>query len=534
LQPIGEQRVAGAIANEIGNTIQNHDEDRHESKDRYLAMLSHDLRSAISNVISSLNLMKDDDLRHDAAKLKQGALNSAWYVSQLVDGILDIRAIDDDDILLEISSVNLSDFLQNVHQTWSARIANKELILNISQSEDAPKDVEIDGLRVMRILGNLIDNAVKYTEKGHIGLHVSVSADDTLIFSVTDTGPGFSDEARARLFEFRGRPDSASQPGSGLGLHIAKSLVDLMAGLINVENMNPNGARVTLSIPGAVKSIASPHTAPRSNSSVSVLPTAVLPDLSHLHILIAEDNSTNQLVVTQMLDAMGASYDLAADGAEAIEYFETGSYQLALLDIEMPRKDGLDVIRHIRQCQDNRMHMPIIALTAYALREHRDKISQAGADGIIAKPILGIESFGQTLLSHCKSGSGAAQCTSKQTVQAAANHHTIDMEIYNRLEASIGPDMIAELLRNVAADLTSVRNRIQAGTKSGDLTEIASASHVLISVGGAIGATEAQNAGQMLNRAAHLKDTEQVELQSRACLHGIADVLNFVDDRLKS
>ncbi len=501
-------------------------------KERYLAMLSHDLRSSISNVISGLELMNATSMDADSQLLRKGALSAARQVTHLIDGILDIRAIDENDFFLELELVNLVDFLEEIYRTWLGPVTEKQLSFEILKSSGLPDVAELDRGRVLRVIGNLMDNAVKYTDTGRIDLSVRMDADNLLVFTVSDSGPGFSNAALDQLYEFRSRPDENVKPGTGLGLYIAKSLVENMGGTIASQNTS-TGADVTVKFP-----LTNPQnneaTSPTTSGPVSVLPNAVLPDLSHLNILLAEDNATNRMVVTQMLAAMGASFDVACDGVEALEKFEEKTFNLALLDIEMPRMSGLDVIKHIRATNDARMNIPIVALTAYAMRDHREMIFDAGADGLIAKPILGIENFGFELLKHFDRVTDQSDQTQKPEPSAAPSHEVIDQATFNMLEQSVGADKIDALLENVYSDLTGVYDKIETGMKTRDMDLVAAGSHVLISVAGAIGATKVQNAGQLLNRAATLKDKFQIDRQALDSLTGIKAILSFIDERSSS
>jgi len=256
-----------------------------------------------------------------------------------------------------------------------------------------PASFEVDRVRLSRVIGNLVENAIKYTDDGN----VSVTADMKRAGSI-------SGEAKERLFSYRGRPDNASKPGSGLGLHIAKSLIDQMGGKIEISN--ERGGRVDVTVP--VTRYESSGT-----GSLSILPSTQLPDMSGMTVLLAEDNTTNQMVVTQMLSAMGAHFVVASDGVEAI-----------------------------------------VALTAYALREHRERIADAGADGMIPKPILGIEEFGEDLLRHSKRSTKQAQTANGAKPEAAA---IIDEVAYANLSRSIGPEMMDELLASVRHGSTPPR-----------------------------------------------------------------------------
>lgn len=501
-----------------------------EPKQRYLEMLSHDLRSTMGNVIAGLELMNQQGL-DEASKLHHfGALASARHVTHLIEGILDIRAIDSNDFSLNTERINLKEFLNEIYRTWLSAISAKKLSFDVRTIGKLPPEIELDHGRVLRILGNLIENAIKYTDEGKIVLTLEIKNTRDLTFTVIDDGPGFSDSARAKLFEFRGRPTDSHKPGTGLGLYIARSLVDNMGGSISAKN-HRNGAQVTVSFALSTAEIAELERDGTVEGPVAVLPTAVLPDLSQMNILLAEDNATNRMVVTQMLDAMGANFTVSCDGAEAIEKFEDGCYNLALLDIEMPHLSGLEVIRHIRSSAPHVRGIPIVALTAYAMREHREKIFAAGADGLIAKPIMGIENFGHELLKHFRKSTGHTAQGDNDTSALPDADNVINMATFNSLEETVGSEKIDYLLGKIREDLQNVSAKISAGMANGDLKMVAAASHVLISVAGAIGAERVQAAGQMLNRAAHMNDPDQLDRQSAESLTGITDILSMIDKR---
>ncbi|RMH46531.1 MAG: response regulator, partial [Alphaproteobacteria bacterium] len=218
-----------------------------------------------------------------------------------------------------------------------------------------------------------------------------------------------------------------------------------------------------------------------------------------LTVLLAEDNATNQIVASQMLGALGARVVLASDGVEALELFERHEVDILLVDIEMPRMSGIEVIRAVRARPDARARTTVIALTAYAMREHRARIREAGADGIIAKPIMGIEELGRAISTlH-------AQRRGRDDSGAAARDGGVDPVVFGELCATIGPAAMIEFLEKVEGDLAEVGEGLRAGLEAGDLKLIGARSHVLISVAGAIGAREMQHLAEELNRQVHAR-----------------------------
>ena len=256
--------------------------------------------------------------------------------------------------------------------------------------------------------------------------------------------------------------------------------------------------------------------------------------LSGLSILLAEDNPTNQMVAVQMLESLGGEVTLAVDGAEALEILDKQSFDVALIDIEMPRVSGIDLIRRVRSSSLPVRDMPLIALTAYVMREHRAAIDEAGADGIIAKPILSIDQFGKEILDYCRN---RVPASAPEIVEAAPesdkNGAEIDKEIFNRLTSAFDPAGRIELSQKVCADVQTARNSVNSATDADGYKELCAATHVLISVAGAIGATKLQNLAQCLNSAGHAADSAAIGIQGPELVAEADKVLDFVRGSLE-
>lgn len=495
-----------------------------ERHDRYLAMLSHDLRSAISGVIGGLSGIDAAQLDEKSNEHRESALAAAVDVTRLLDGILDMEAIEKNEFQLDEVVTNLDGFLLSLQRRWHTRAEAKGIDLTVSKSIPIPDAIRIDANRLARALGNIIENAIKYTDSGSVSVVAGMTDGNAIAFRICDEGPGFSEDAMARLFQFRGRPNYNEKPGSGLGLHIAKTLVTQMSGDVHVKNTPSGGAELKVVVPIDGDDLATPDT----TASVSVLPTTTLPDLTGMNILLAEDNLTNQLVVSQMLDAMGATFRVASDGVEALAIFEQETFDLVLMDIEMPRMSGLDVIRTIRAGDGVAARTRIVALTAYAMREHRERVASAGADGLIAKPILGIEDFGVEILRYTKDAPSNYQPSNgNHKTPEDQDDNLIDQAIFGSLEATLGADTMAELLSKVTEDLTNIKSEITSAIATDNLGLYRSSSHVLISVSGAIGALSTQRLAEHLNKSAHSGKLSDIRLVATGCLTNIDRLLKF-------
>lgn len=242
--------------------------------------------------------------------------------------------------------------------------------------------------------------------------------------------------------------------------------------------------------------------------------------LDDLKILLAEDNPTNRLVALQMLESIGASVALARDGIEALDLLAREHFDVLLIDIEMPRVSGLEVIRRLAAGEPRPDGLTTIALTAYATRDQRAAIGEAGADGVITKPIISIEQFGTDILTTIE----AARVRRGGAEPPAA----IDMEIYGGLAAAVGAAALGELLGKVDADISDAYDRMTKAISGNDMIGLRAATHILIAVSGAIGAVGLQNLMERLNRAAHEDDEAAIPALGAAATAEANRVLAFV------
>jgi CheY-like chemotaxis protein len=351
-----------------------------------------------------------------------------------------------------------------------------------------------------------------------VRLDVVAEADGGVSFRLLDDGPGLDPEVLESVFRFGSRPAGRREPGQGLGLHIVKSISERIGARIDIANRPAGGLQAVLSIPGALCS---------REGTVPDKAAAPRADLSGLRVLLAEDNPTNQMVATQMLRALGAEVTVCGDGLQALERFEELAVDLVVVDIEMPRLSGLDVIRAIRARADARARVPIVALTAYAMREHRDRISEAGADGLISKPITSIEALGRGLAAHVRREPASPIAAGPRPEEAGV----IDLAVFEALSAAIGADTMAELLEKVIADLTRAGEELAAALPALDRPAIRSASHILVSVAGALGAVRLQDSARRLNASAHGEAADGIVDELRRCLVEIDHAVAFARER---
>lgn len=263
--------------------------------------------------------------------------------------------------------------------------------------------------------------------------------------------------------------------------------------------------------------------------------------LAGLTFLLAEDNVTNQLVASQMLKTLGGSVEIAADGAIALQFLQDRDYDILLIDIEMPRVSGLDVIRSVRGEKGELKDKPVIALTAYAMEEHRRKILEVGADGLIPKPITSITQFGKDIVGIVASKLDALADTAPEAaaeddandVMARERMHDpsgaqIEMEIFDGLAASLGVKGLPGILKKADEDLATARDQIETAAETGDFELMRGASHVVVSVAGSVGGVRLQRQAEALNRLAHIEELGAAAVLTKELAKELEGVLAFI------
>ncbi len=456
-----------------------------------MTLLGHDLRAAVSDIIGGLRLVSQDGLDEDTRIQLERIRASGEVLALLLEEGLSVMLGEEEFVATHPANVQLGRLIHDVNMRWSGRARELGLGFALSVAPDVPQVLALDRVALERILSNTLSNAMKYSETGTVRLDVDMSAAGALRMTVTDQGPGFSSEAMARLFEYGGRPAGLSQPGSGLGMHITRSMTGRLGGTISVENRPGGGAGVTLELP------------PESWTVTAEEPEEFgIPDLSLCKVLVAEDNATNRTIIAHMLTRMGATFEIAEDGVEAEAWLESEVFDLALIDIEMPRRSGIDVIRNLRAGTGRNKNLPVIAITAYVLRANRDAIYAAGADAILAKPLAGLETFGMSIAQVLeRHGTGAAPAP----VMPEDGSAVCD-GLEHLLEVA-GPEVARELLDRLRTDLQNAERELVAGLAETNIALVRSCTHVLIALAGAVSSVPLQTLAQALNTAAHRRET---------------------------
>ena len=349
------------------------------AKTAFLANMSHEMRTPLNGVIGSLSLIEPSGLTQEDATHVGTAQRSAESAVTLVNDLLDISRIEAGEIIIEPAPFAPADLLEQARELFAPTAQSKALSFTVTD-DNLPESVSGDAGRIRQVLFNLTGNALKFTERGGVHVAFSATSNDTnveLRVEVTDTGPGVPDHMRDALFERFQQADvskSRLHGGVGLGLAISRELVLAMGGDINLENRPEGGVRAWFTVPLKAASNDAVQTAPESDGDIALSG----------HVLLAEDSATNAAVAKAMLKRFGLTCDLARNGAEAVKMALAGSYDIILMDMAMPVKDGLEATQDLREAGYD---APIIALTAHALPQSRDEALEAGVTSYMTKPL---------------------------------------------------------------------------------------------------------------------------------------------------
>ncbi|MEN6497104.1 MAG: PAS domain-containing protein [Thermoguttaceae bacterium] len=364
-----------------------------EAKSRFLAHVSHELRTPMNAILGMTELALEENLATVVRDYIAMAHQSADSLLALLNEILDFSRIESGHFALEPAPFRLREALAEAKKTLTVRAQEKGLALECDVPDEVPNALVGDALRLRQILVNLVGNAIKFTDHGHVAIRARVesqsAAEVRLRFDVEDTGIGIAREQQTQIFAPFVQADSSTtrrQGGTGLGLAIVSSLVQLMGGRVWLESEPGRGSTFSFTavfVPSTEAALPPADARPAAPRGPAQRP---------LRVLLAEDTPANQMLVTHILQKRGHAVEVADNGQTALQRLGQANFDVVLMNVQMPAMDGFQATAAIRSLPDpHRARVPIIAMTAHAMKGDADRCLAAGMDAYLSKPIKGEE-----------------------------------------------------------------------------------------------------------------------------------------------
>ena len=422
-----------------------------EAKTLFLATMSHEIRTPLYGVLGNLELLGLTDLNHRQRQYLEVIQGSSAVLFQLISDVLDVSKIESGQIALEAITFCPQDLVQEAVRGFTAAAQHKGLPIQTEIEPQVPARLRGDPGRIRQILNNLLSNAIKFTESGRVLVRLAVvemgEARVALQWQVSDTGAGIPEKALEQLFKpFYQVSERDQSTGAGLGLSICARLSELMGGSMRVVSEPGLGSSFSLLLELPIVALQAPPLAsqPQQGSRLPGKP---------LQILVAEDNPINQAILQEQLQALGAQATVTENGERALQAWAAQAFDLVITDVNMPRMNGYELTRELRRIGAT---VPIIGVTANAMREEGERCLQVGMNAWVVKP-LSLSMLRATVLAHCSEVQGGGLA--------------VDLEGW----IDLSPAMRQLMERTLHEDI----EQIEQGLRSGDGTLVQQRLHSL-------------------------------------------------------
>ena len=532
LEKVNMQKALAENQLRLSETVQELEKAKKEaesashSKSLFLANMSHEIRTPMNGIIGMLDLMDDTNMTSVQEDYIKTAKQSAKSLLNIINDILDFSKIEAGKIVLEHTAFDLRETVHQIIKVLSLAAQEKSLLLDCHIDNDVPSYIKSDPGRLRQILLNLTGNAIKFTDKGEVFIHIKKDFENKthvrLRFSVTDTGTGISSENQKKIFQSFNQADltiSKKFGGTGLGLAISKQLIKLMQGNIFVKS--DIGIGSTFWFTPLFEKCGKEDILSRHQKTYKEHLSINQDALKNIKILIVDDVNVNQKVASIILDKYGCETCIASNGEVALEKLKTSSFDLVLMDLQMPVMDGVKATKIIRNSKPgtfSNKDIPIIAMTAHAMEGHKINCIEVGMNDFISKPINAVKLLSivskyvkKDLMKDihaCKLDN--LEIFKKKTPDTKSLKDCLDTK---ELFFNFGndKDFILNLVSDALSDLKDRTNQIEIAVDTKNFDQIVFQAHAIKSISGHICSTKMHKISLDLELAAKNKEFAQIQ-----------------------
>ncbi len=475
-----------------------------QTKSAFVANISHEIRTPLTPIIGFAEALLEDNLDQDVRRNSLKAIiRNSRHLLMLINDILDLSKIEANKLDVETIAVSPFEVIQDIATLSDIQSREKGLLFKLEYHYPMPSEIVTDPLRLKQILMNLISNAIKFTDRGHIRMSTRYDPDhERLYITVKDTGMGISPDKRERLFQAFSQADATTTRefgGTGLGLYISQRLSILLGGNIEMSSEVGKGSSFTLHVStGPVTPEKLLYEEPDSSIQMQGEGEFIEPGSKHGRVLLAEDSKDNQQLISHYLKRIGADVAICDNGKQAVEMAFNTDFDLILMDMQMPIMGGLEAVEILRAMGNE---TPIYALTANAMKEDIEAYGKIGCDGFLAKPIEKIK-FNQVMQRYLfdDNASGVSMMLSSEDED--------DKEIQ-------------ALVTRFREGLPEHASKLQMANVNEDWDTMQQIAHTLKGMGGAFGFPEITESADSLERVLKQQDMQNVA----HCLDSLLNVL---------
>jgi len=485
-------------------------EHANSSKSIFLANMSHEIRTPISGIIGASEMLLLSSLTNDQKDTIGMIKNSAASLLTIINDILDLSKIEAQKLEIHREDFDLYESLKNHLKPFSVEVHQKGLEMTLNILPDVPQYLRGDPHRLGQVLRNIVGNALKFTDHGQILITVKNVYNHTypvhILFTVSDTGQGIPENMIPELFKTYSQVDTSPEKqrkGTGLGLSISKKIVELMGGKIWAESKPGEGSTFYFTVVFDKARGKIPQKPPGIQYEID------RQQMAPLRILLAEDNKLNQKFVSCLLNQSGHQVFCVDDGSEVVEAMEQMMFDLILMDVQMPELDGVSATRMIRSSQNSKINsdIPIIALTAYAMKGDRERFINAGMDDYITKPVNFNELkwiMTRVLNTRRKSFSESVPSNKQANLLPSLDRQTGLHRVKGKTE------LLHELYQMYISDLPELIQKMNNAVDTSDFEVLSNTAHRLKSTSGTIGAVQLQHLSHQIEIASRNQNLKKV------------------------